>query len=77
MTVNHGIRGEAANDCEFVAGYCAKLGVPCKVETVDVPTYAGQNKLSEETAARILRYKVLDDADADFVCLAHQMTDQA
>lgn len=77
VTVNHGIRAEAANDCEFVAGYCAKLGVPCKVETVDVPTYAGQNKLSEETAARILRYKVLDGIDADFVCLAHQMTDQA
>lgn len=77
VTVNHGIRDNAADDCRFVEDYCRKLGVPCQTFAVDVPSYAKQHKLSEETAARVLRYKVLDDLPVDYVCLAHHMTDQA
>lgn len=77
VTVNHGIRPEAADDCKFVADYCRQNGVECAIECVDVPTYAAEHKLSTETAARILRYNVLDNVDADYICLAHHMSDNA
>ncbi len=75
VTVNHHIRPEADDDCRFVADYCDKLGVECKVFDVDVPAYAARHKLSTETAARILRYRVFDSLDCDFVCLAHNADD--
>ena len=77
VTVNHGIRLEAGNDCRFVADYCKQLGVECKVVTVDVPSYCEQNKVSIETGARLLRYQVFDSLDCDFVCLAHNANDNA
>ncbi len=77
VTVNHKIREEAEKDCLFVKEYCETLGVECRVFAVDVPAYAKQRKLSTETAARCLRYGVLDKLDCDFVCLAHQSDDNA
>ena len=77
VTVNHGIRKQAASDCKVVFDYCKKLGVECRVVSVDVPNYCEQNKLSIETGARILRYQVLDSLDCDFVCLAHNSNDNA
>lgn len=77
VTVNHNIRAEAQADCDFVTSYCDSLNVECRIVSVDVPAYADQNKLSEETAARILRYKALDELDCDYVCLAHHMGDNA
>ena len=77
VTVNHGIRAEAAADCKFVADYCAKLGVECRIVTVDVPAYCAEYKVSVETGARILRYQVFDSLDCDFTCLAHNADDNA
>ena len=77
VTVNHGIREEAESDCQFVADYCKKLGVECQVVNVDVPTYCKENKVSIETGARILRYKVFDSLETDYVCLAHNADDNA
>ena len=77
VTVNHGIREEAAADCKFVADYCDKLGVECRVVTVDVPAYCKERKVSVETGARILRYQVFDGLDCDYVCLAHNADDNA
>ena len=77
VTVNHGIRAEAADDCQFVADYCKKLGVECRVVNVDVPTYCKEHKVSIETGARILRYQVFDSLDADYVYLAHNADDNA
>ena len=77
VTINHGIRKEAESDCKFVAEYCAKLNVECRVVTVDVPSYCEQNKLSVETGARLLRYQALSSLDCDFVCLAHNANDNA
>lgn len=75
VTINHNIRAEGASDCQFVADYCGKLNVECKVFSVDVPSYCKQNKLSEESGARILRYRVLDSLKCDCVCLAHHADD--
>lgn len=77
ITINHGIRSEAANDCKFVADYCCDIGVECVTVCVDVPAYAEAQKLSTETAARILRYDVFEKLDTDYVCLAHHMSDNA
>ncbi len=77
VTVNHGIRPEARSDCDFVAEYCRGVGVECRVFEVDVPSYATEHKLSTETAARILRYRVFDGLDCDYVCLAHNADDNA
>ena len=77
VTINHGIRKEAASDCSFVADYCAQLGVECRVVSVDVPGYCAQHRLSVETGARILRYQVLDALECDCVCLAHNANDNA
>ena len=77
VTVNHGIREEAAADCKFVADYCEKLGVECRVVSVDVPSYCDERKVSIETGARILRYQVFDSLDVDFVCTAHNADDNA
>ena len=75
VTVNHGIREQAMADCQFVADYCKKLGVECRVVNVDVPTYCKEHKVSIETGARILRYQVFDSLDVDRVCLAHHADD--
>lgn len=77
VTVNHNIRATAQDDCLFVKQYCDGLGVKCLVKSVDVPTYAKQNKLSTETSARILRYQALETLDCDYVCLAHHADDNA
>lgn len=77
VTVNHGIRDEAAADCQFVANCCKKLSVECRIFNVDAPAYSKEHKVSLETAARILRYGILDGLDCDFVCLAHHADDNA
>ena len=77
VTVNHNIRKEAMDDCAFVADYCKKLGVECRVISVDAPSYCEQNRLSTETGARILRYQALGSLKCDYVCLAHNANDNA
>lgn len=78
INVEHGIRAESKDDSEFVRRLAESYGVPFFGYEVNSPEYARQNKLSEETAARILRYKVFDEFDGcDCVALAHHMSDQA
>lgn len=77
VTINHNIRKEGADDCLFVEKRCAELGVECRSFSVDVLAYCKENKVSEETGARILRYRVLDGLPCDCVCLAHHANDNA
>lgn len=77
VTINHNIRQEAQADCDFVENYCRSLNVECSTVHVDVPSYAEERRLSTETAARILRYEVLDSQECDYVCLAHHTGDNA
>lgn len=77
-TVNHRIREQGQSDCLFVKDYCTKHNVKCEIFTVDVPSYAKQNKLSVETAARILRHDALKKAAKGRVIVtAHHQNDQA
>lgn len=80
--INHGIRGEeAARDEEFVKKLCEKYNIYLEVRRLDVPSYAKENKFSEEEAGRILRYEVFEEIrkgnKADKIAVAHNMNDVA
>ena len=82
--VHHGIRGaEADRDEAFSAELCAKLAVPFQAVHVDAPSYAAQQGLSLEEAARILRYEALETARQQlttptaWIAVAHHLDDQA
>lgn len=82
--VHHGIRGaEADRDEAFSAELCAKLDIPFQAVHVDAPSYAAQQGLSLEEAARILRYEALEAARQQlttptaWIAVAHHLDDQA
>lgn len=79
--VEHGIRGaESRQDAAFVEKLCKSLQLPCHVVEVDVPSYARENGLGDEEAARILRYEAfmrLAKERGAKIALAHHMEDNA
>lgn len=82
--VEHGIRGvESENDAAFVIRLCEELEVPLKLYFVQADTYAKEQKLGLEEAARILRYDCYVQATQDVVsarvkiALAHHADDNA
>lgn len=79
--VEHGIRGEESlQDQRFVQELCDSLEVPLTCVAVDVLVYRMEHGLSEEEAARELRYwqfsRVAAQKNAKVV-LAHHMEDNA
>ena len=81
VSVNHNLRKEGAQDCQFVKDYCNQQGVTFFEVEIQVVPFARQNKLSIETAARQLRYdaikKIADQHGYSTVCLAHHANDNA
>lgn len=80
INVEHGIRGEnSVKDTEFVKRFCDDNGVNLFCYSVDSLTYARENKLSIEQAARKLRYDcffdALDKGLCDKVATAHHLSD--
>jgi len=75
-TVDHGLRPESAAEAVFVAGICARLGVPHATLAADSPV-AG----NLQSAARALRYRLLarwaGEAELARVLTAHHADDQA
>ncbi len=56
--VEHGIRGEESrSDADFTKRLCEEKGICCEVYPVDVPSYATEQGIGLEEAARILRYQ--------------------
>ena len=77
--MEHGIRGEESlRDQKYVQDLCKELGVPLTCVAADVPAYRAQMGLSEEEAARMLRYekfaRIALEKNAKVV-LAHHMED--
>lgn len=73
---NHQIRGEeAVHDQNFVMQQCKKLCVDLVLGSADVPSFAKQNHLSIELAARKLRYEFFDSIDTDVIATAHTASD--
>ncbi len=61
LHVHHGLRGaEADRDAEFVRQLCGRLEVPFLLRQVDVRGFARAEKLSEEEAGRLLRYRAFE-----------------
>lgn len=59
LHVNHLLRGQAADEDEaFVVSECARLGVACHVERVDVAGFADAAGLNLEDAGRTVRYRL-------------------
>lgn len=79
--LNHRIRPEAERDEAFCRAFAATLMLPIAVDTVDVPGYASQHRLSLEDAARRIRYDFLERAaaagGATAIAVGHTQDDQA
>ena len=71
--VHHGLSPNADAWSLFCKDVCDKLNVPLTTTKVQIEN----NGLGIEASARLARYKVLLDADADFICLAQHQDDQA
>lgn len=80
--INHQLRGDEANrDENFVIEQCKKLRLPVITKKIDVREYAQANKLSIETAARLLRINALleiaEQNNCTCIATAHQKNDNA
>ena len=80
--LNHRLRDRASDDdAAFVAQLCTSLGVPCVIETADIPAYCQQRHCSLETGAREVRYAFLDRVaqmcGASRIATGHTADDQA
>ncbi|MBQ6005941.1 MAG: tRNA lysidine(34) synthetase TilS [Selenomonadaceae bacterium] len=78
----HGLRGQdSVDDMAFVKSFAEVRGVNFIGGRGDVKIFSAENKISVETAARILRYeflsKVRRDLNCDAIALAHHADDQA
>lgn len=80
--INHSLRGEEADgDEDFSRDFCEVNSIPFISVRVDVNSYAEDNKIGTEEAARLLRYETFDRVSAeyglDYTALAHNKNDQA
>ncbi|MFA6850955.1 MAG: tRNA lysidine(34) synthetase TilS [Selenomonadaceae bacterium] len=84
--LDHMFRGEASKaDAVFVQQFCEVWALPYTVRTVDVPDYAQKRAMSDEAAAREVRYAFLRDVAAGIdskggqvhIATAHHADDQA
>lgn len=78
---NHRIRASSADDERFVRSIASSQKIPLFVESLDVPSYAKQNKLNLEEAGRLLRYEFLDRTARTIggakIATGHTLSDQA
>ena len=77
---NFRLRGEeSTRDCVFTRELCNKLGTEITVCEYDTLTYASENGISVEMAARELRYRdfrrIMKEKDARAICIAHHSDD--
>jgi tRNA(Ile)-lysidine synthase len=80
--VNHLLRGEESQaDEQFVRQLCQRFGVPCEVVSASVDPQMPEAADGLETAARTIRYRILEQmaahCGARYVVTAHTADDQA
>jgi len=80
--VNHGVRGEEADEDEkFVERLSKKLNLPYYSTRIDMEGYAKKHKMSSEEAGRKLRYDFFRDTLLNIgggkIAVAHNKNDQA
>ena len=79
---NHGLRGgESDRDERFVRDFCEEKGIPLETGGADVASYARENGLGTEEAARNLRYgfleKTAEKLGCGLIATAHNSDDNA
>lgn len=78
---DHKIRPESGEDAAFCASFCQKRGIPFFLGGAQVPDYAQTHGLGLEEAARILRYRFLEETakkiGAARIATAHNAEDNA
>jgi tRNA(Ile)-lysidine synthase len=82
LYVDHGLRPEeVAREKKFCENLCSKFSVSFLTKSIDVKSYAKENKLGMQEAARELRYRVFEETarelDAQKIALGHTADDQA
>lgn len=80
--INHGLRGAASDaDEQFTATMAREMECPFHAKTVDVHRFQQKRHLSQEEAARILRYQFFDEimtsTPYDRVATGHNADDNA
>jgi tRNA(Ile)-lysidine synthase len=80
--VDHGLRpDETGQEISFCKRRCEDLDVPFVTKSIDVKSYAREQKMNVQEAARLLRYWTFDQAahemNAAKIALAHTSDDQA
>lgn len=84
--INHQIRQEAGDDAKFVEGLCASHQVPFYLVEKDVGAIAKQERISEEEAGRLVRYRAFEEvlqslslknASQGKIAVAHNKNDRA
>lgn len=77
LTVDHGLRPESANEADFVAAACRRIGVPHRT----LRWRGGRPAGGVQAAAREARYRLLSEAAQDAgltaILTAHHRDDQA
>lgn len=78
--VNHGLREVSAAEAQFVRKKAESYGCRVELRQVDVRTFSRTQKLSQETAARELRYRAFAEVAEKYDCrrlfLAHHADDR-
>lgn len=77
---NHGIRSSADADMDYVRQVAKNLNIKLHEEKQNVILYASENKLSVETAGRILRYEFFGKLAKKYhakIATAHNKNDNA
>lgn len=81
ITINHKIRQDSQKDNQLVIDYCKANQIKVNCFEVDALKYAKEKKVSVETAAREVRFAVLNSLlhrkVANQIALAHHQDDQA
>lgn len=79
--LNHRFRpGDAEKDAGYVEDFCQERGIPCVIETIDIPKMAALEGLSPEQAGRKARYdlfnRVMREHGLNKIAVAHNRDDQ-
>lgn len=77
--VNHGIREESEGEKVYVETYCKERNIPFNYLKVDVPKLSKEQKISEETCGRNVRYEFFEELrkkeNANTIAVAHNLND--
>ena len=82
LYIDHGLRpAETGSEIEFCKDICRKLNLPFMQKSIDVKSWAKEQKLNLQDAARQLRYRIFNETSYEInarkIALGHTADDQA